>query len=320
MPRAHRVRLVAALALCTSGLARADGRELFLREEGAVGEAPEGAVLPSITPDAADQSPVVAREAILRARELFLASSFQEATRVLLVAIDATIDALLHGRRELAVEILHWAGACALLGENRDAARDLFRRALSVAPTAQPPVGTFPPTVEEFFNVVAQEVQTAGSAQHTFRTVPSGARIEVDGRPEGLTPVTPRLTPGVHYVTLQRLGYRRWAAPVAVPVGVNGHEIVLSEATGAELRAQVGRREGLTEMPDAPTLNRLLTEYGVARVTVLRRDGALVHHPPLRAPVWPWIAAGGAVVAVGVGLTVYFLALQPPPEIRLVAP
>ena len=102
MPRAHRVRLVAALALCTSGLARADGRELFLREEGAVGEAPEGAVLPSITPDAADQSPVVAREAILRARELFLASSVQEATRVLRVAIDTTIAALARCRRELA--------------------------------------------------------------------------------------------------------------------------------------------------------------------------------------------------------------------------
>ena len=94
---------------------------------------------------------------------------------------------------------------------------------------------------------------------------------------------------------------------------------MLAEATGAELRAQLGAVAGLAETPDAPTLARIVREYQVERVVLALRGGAELVYPPRQPFPWAWVAVGAGVAAVGAGLGLYF-ALRPPETVTLIAP
>ncbi len=313
--------LIRALALAALSLtpltARADDRALWLREEGATRTAPPDVIVPPAVTPAAEPHAERARAAIARARELFLGYSFRDAATALHIAAGDRVEHLLRSDRALAIELLHWAGACAVLASDRDGARDAFRRALSIAPDARPPEGVFPPEVDAFYDEVRRAMALAGPTARTIRTAPSGARIEVDGHDEGVTPVTLRLSPGVHSLRLERAGYRTWMGPLQTE-GAADLEVVLAEATGRELRAQVGDPAGLRDVPDGPTLTRIEREFQVERVIVSLRDGTELAHPTRSPFPWPWVIAGASVAAVGSGVGAYFL-FRPPPGLRLIS-
>ncbi len=323
MPR--RLSLTAGLVAFASvaSVARSDGGLLYLREEGAAaGGVPTGAVLPreAVQSATADDARAVARAALGRAREQFLAYGFSDAAATLQRSAIGVNDRLLREDRALAVELQLWAGACALLAGNREGARMAFRRATALAPEARLPEGTFPPEVELHYSEVQRAGLLAGPSAVTVRSAPTGARIELDGRSEGVTPVTLRLASGVHHLRLERTGWRAWTGPLSVEgAGVSNFEVVLSEATGVDLRAQLGRPEGLHEVPDTETLARMAREYGVSEVLVMHRDGRSTRWPRRGdRVVWPWIVAGAAVAA-GVGVGLFFL-LNPRDEVVIVAP
>jgi hypothetical protein len=190
------------------------------------------------------------------ARERFLASAFREAATGLHAAAAETVEHLVRDERPLAVELLHWAAACSLLAGDRDVARDDLRRALVIAPDARPPPASSPPRSTAFFEEVRAAAVVATPRVFVVRSVPAGARVEVNGRDEGVTPVTVRLAPGVHALRLERLGYRLWVGPLRVEAGATPDpQIVLTEARGTELRAQVARPDGLLQVPDEATLD-----------------------------------------------------------------
>lgn len=322
MPDAATVRLLAcvcAVALAPR-VAGADDRVLWFREAGATRAAPEGAITPAPSADGGARHVDAARAALARAREQFLAYAFREASTTLRVAAAEQVEHVARVDRGLALELLHWAGACTLLASDRDGARDAFRRALAIEPSTHVPASVFPPEVAEFFEETRRAMVLEGSSARTVRTVPSGARVEVDGRDEGASPVTLRLAPGAHTLRLERVGYRVWSGPLQAegPVAQD-LEVVLAESTGAELRAQVGAVSGVTGVPDAPTLARVVREFSVDRVVVALRDGTELTYPPRRPGLWPWIAAGAGVAAVGAGVGLFFL-LRPPPTVTLIAP
>lgn len=326
MPR--RVALTARGALAAAVLgaavaARADERVLWLREEGSTADPPPGAVDPSsVEPAATVDVEAPTRAALTEARRLYLASSFAEAAAALQLAGARAGVALVRRHRALAVELALWTGACAQLAEDREGSRASFRRALALDPEARLPAGAFPPAVEASFEELRRAGILAGDGVRTIRSVPPGARIEVDGRAEGVTPVTLHLSAGLHHLRLERLGYREWNGPLPIEGGaVTEGEVVLAEASGGELRAQLRRREGLFELPDAATLERLRREYGVGRVLVARRDGTTHRFPatPAASPVWPWVVGGVAVAAVSLGLGLYF-GLRSEPTFHIVAP
>lgn len=322
----HRIALTrGALLAATLGVAvaaRADERVLWLREEGAVGTPPPGAIDPGALGEApAADVEAQTRAALAETRRLYLAYAFSEAAATLQLAGARAGGALLRQHRALAVELALWAGACAQLADDRDGSRAAFRRALALSPEARLPAGVFPPAVEAAFEDLRRAGILAGDGAHTIRSVPSGARIELDGRAEGVTPVTVRLATGIHHLRLERLGYRPWSGPLPIDGGaVTDGSVVLAEARGPELRAQLQRREGIAEAPDAATLERLRREYGVGHVLVARRDGTTLRFPASApsARVWPWVVAGAAV-AVGVGVGLFF-ALRPEPRFDIVAP
>ncbi len=325
MSRRHPVALAGACALASVVLAgepaRADDRVLFLREEGVDAAPPSGTVAPAEVPTPGDTSVATAEAALARARELFLASSFSDAAAGLHQAGEATAGDLQRASRDLAIALEVWTGACERLAGSTDGSRAAFRRALALDPHAALPAGTFPPAVEGFFRDVVSEVQRQGTGSTTIASVPAGARVEVDGRPVGATPVTVHLPPGEHALRLERTGYERYTDMLDME-GRGLREtppVVLQRATGNDLRAQVGRPGGLLDLPDAPTLAALAREYDADRVVVARRDGAALRYPEeaarSSAVVWPWIAGGAALAAVTVG-TVLFFALRPAPEVR----
>ncbi|MFO0646700.1 MAG: PEGA domain-containing protein [Polyangiales bacterium] len=320
MSGASLIRVTLSVALSLAPLvARADDRPLWLREEGATRTPPSDVIVPPVIAPAAEPHAERARAAIARARELFLASAFSDAATSLHIAAGDHVEHLLRSDRALAIELLHWEGACAVLASDRDGARDAFRRALSIAADARLPDGVFPPEVDAFYDEVRRAMALAGPTVRTIRSTPSGARIEVDGHDEGVTPVTLRLSPGVHALRLERAGYRTWMGPLQTSgPSADALEIVLAEATGRDLRAQVSDPAGLRDVPDAATLARIEREYQVERVIVSLRNGTELVHPA-RAPFpWPWVIAGASVAAVGIGVGAYFL-FRPPPVLRVIS-
>jgi hypothetical protein len=170
----------------------------------------------------------------------------------------------------------------------------------------------FSPEVEAFFTELRYQAAVAAPVTRTVRTQPEAARVEVDGRDEGRSPVTLRLSAGPHYLRVERLGYRTWFGLVVLDAqGTDATQIVLTEATGAELRTQLGRAEFSFDALDEATLARVQGEYRVDRVVLALRDGSTRVHPPPRPFPWLWVGIGTAV-AVGAGVGMYFL-LRPEP-------
>lgn len=319
------------VALLTSTLL-ADDRELYLRERGAPHNPPAGAVIPAVAaPD--DDGHDAAVEALARAERLFLASAFTEAADGLRAAEQSSANALVLRHRDLVLRMELWSGVCALLAHDPTESRRAFRRALALDPDAALDPGVFSPEVQSAFDDAVRAQRAAGRSSRLLSTVPPGARVTLDGRPLGLSPLTLSLAPGTHYLTLERTGFHRVQDRLVVESDGLGAELVvaLPRAAVEELRAQAGASEGLPEEPDGETLLSMARAFGVDRAVFVRRDGRSVRVPergataaPAPRSAWPWILGGiGAALLVGVG--VYGLVeltrgdpSAPPPRLTLV--
>jgi PEGA domain len=319
VPDATMKRALVVALLVAPSYAYADDRPLWIREEGATRTPPPGVIVPPSNPEHGDTHAEGARAALATARERFLAFAFRDAATTLHLAAAEHVEHVLRRDRSLALSLLHWAGACALLAEDRDGARESFRQALAIAPDGRLPEAVFPPEVEAFFEEVRRATALVGPSVRTIRTVPAGVHIEVDGHDEGVTPVTLRLAPGLHALRLERAGYRTWMGPLQTEgSAATDFEVVLAEATGRDLRAQVSDPAGLREVPDAPTLARIEREFQVERVIVALRNGGEFVHPPRTSVPWGWVIAGASVAAVGLGVGAFFL-FRPPPTVTLIS-
>jgi hypothetical protein len=308
------------LSLCLVGASvSAQDRALYLRERGAVAAPPVGVLIPE-TPgdDLARQAADDARLALERAQERFLRSAFVEAAEGLRVVTARLTPALLPARRDLAVQLALWWGACAWFAREPLESARAFERALALDPEVSLPGGAFPPDVQSAFDEVARAHRAASPVPRTVRALPSGARVELDGRAACVAPCVLPLSRGPHHVRVSRVGYAAWSSELhaegddAPPL-----EVTLRRAADSELRAQAGDPEGLAETPDVETLAAMVRAFGVSRVVLARRDGS-AHTWPLPAPTarpeprsaLPWVLgiSGGVVALAAVITTVALLA------------
>jgi hypothetical protein len=95
-------------------------------------------------------------------------------------------------------------------------------------------------------------------------SVPSGAALRVDGRDEGLTPATVRLTIGTHTLAFSKEGYASGSTPV---------DIKPDEATGGSITFELGglSRDNV-ELRDGHVLQGDVVSLSMTQV-VVRVDG-----------------------------------------------
>lgn len=309
-----------SITLCLVGAAAsAQDRALFLRERGASASPPPGAVIPEAPhDDQGRQAADDARLALERAQERFLRSAFVEAAEGLRVVTARLTPALLPERRELAVELALWWGACAWFAREPAESARAFERALALDPEVTLPGGAFPPEVQAAFDEVARAHRASSPQARAVRTQPEGARVELDGRAACVAPCVLQLSRGPHHVRVSRVGYSPWTSELrAEGDDAPALELTLRRAAESELRAQAGDPEGLSAAPDDETLAAMTRAFGVSRVVLARRDGSTHTWPP-PAPLprseprsaLPWVLgiSGGVLALAAVITTVVLLA------------
>ncbi len=87
------------------------------------------------------------------------------------------------------------------------------------------------PVVIERFEQVRAELVTSMKGSVSLLSKPAGARVLMNGRLVGWTPITvPGVLPGEHYFSMHRPGYRTWFGVIYVPAGrIEMQEVFLAE-------------------------------------------------------------------------------------------
>ncbi len=219
---------------------------------------------------------------ILRARRLYRDLAFQ-----------ASLDELSRAQEELEVrldaentyEALDDAVLLRALNElalgNQQAARDALRQAviLRLERTSLDPA-EFAPDVRAEYELVRNGLRREAPLPLATESKPSGAKLDLDGRPAGLTPMSVRLHVGRHYLVFRSPGH------VAAPriIDVDGEPMSV-------LRVDLDPLDPVFTPADAPPTKPLVRKW------------------------WFWTVIGVAVVGTSLGL---YFGLRKPPEPQLV--
>lgn len=288
MTRAFSAALL-SLAVVAGGCAGAGGRgqpkpyaELRPNDT-AGGELPQGdkSVVES---DSTSAGPSMAsiEQRIFRARRLYRDLAFR-----------ASLDELSRAQEELegrldaenTYEALDRAVLLGALNElalgNQQAARVALRQAVILRPerTSLDPA-EFAPDVRAEYELVRNDLRREAPRPLATESEPSGAELDLDGRPAGLTPMSVRLHHGRHYLVFQSPGHL--AAPRIIDV--EGEPMSV-------LRVNLDPLEPVFTPADAPPTKPLVQKW------------------------WFWTVIGVAVVGTSLGL---YFGLRTPPEPQLV--
>lgn len=154
-------------------------------------------------------------------------------------------------------------GATAQLNGRPERAQEAFRRALVLAPNIEPDP-LFGGDAKEALEQVRMKMEAAPRGTISVQSQPQGARVLLDGKELGLTPVPPKsdVPIGRHHVVLRRPGYQSFAAYPD-----------LTEEKPAELRPVLEPTEGMARALEAA--DGLLTPEAFAAPTVSPDANAL---------------------------------------------
>lgn len=121
---------------------------------------------------------------------------------------------LLGDLSELQVALTYLGAALTLRG-SADEGESTFVELLTLNPGA--PLEGFPPTVERVYERASGRVDGAPTGSVEVYSTPPYAAVYVDGRFEGVTPLTVSdLVAGTHYVRIEKTGYTVHGAPLEV--------------------------------------------------------------------------------------------------------
>ena len=234
--------------------------------------------------DATKTGPLMAsiEQRIQRARRLYRDLAFQ-----------ASLDELSRAQEELEARLGAEASYQALddamllraldelaLG-NQQAARQALRQAVILRPerTSLDPA-EFAPDVRAEYELVRNDLRREAPLPLATESKPSGAELELDGRPAGLTPMSVRLHDGRHYLVFRSPGH------VSAPriIDVDGAPLGV-------LRVDLDPLDLVFSPADAPATKPLVRKW------------------------WFWTVIGVAVVSTSLGL---YFGLRTPPEPQLV--
>lgn len=148
---------------------------------------------------------------------------------------------LLGDLEELTTALAYLGGALTLRG-SADEAESTFVELLTVNASYQ--LDGFPPTVTKVFEKATQRIEATKSGSVEVYSTPPYAAVYIDGRFEGVTPVTiDDLLAGTHYLRLEKVGYTTHGAPLEVAPNqrITSQTRLLGIKRGAELRDLVAR-------------------------------------------------------------------------------
>jgi hypothetical protein len=164
---------------------------------------------------------------------------------------------------------------------NQQAARDALRQAVILRPERNSlDPAEFAPDVRAEYELVREDLRREAPLPLATQSEPSGAELELDGRPAGLTPMSVRLHDGRHYLVFRSPGH--FAAPRIIDVD--------GDPMGV-LRVELDPLDPVFIPADAPTTKPLVRKW------------------------WFWTVIGVAVVGTSLGL---YFGLRNPPEPQLV--
>lgn len=125
------------------------------------------------------------------------------------------------------------------LGKGELADRE-YRMVLLLEPDRQLDDAMVSPLVIERFEQVRSELVTSMKGSVSLLSTPDGARVLMDGRQVGFTPITiPGVLPGEHYFSIHHPGYRTWFGVLTVPAGgVEKQEVFMVEGSRYRLWRQ----------------------------------------------------------------------------------
>jgi tetratricopeptide (TPR) repeat protein len=168
---------------------------------------------------------------------------FKEALRILR-AIFASLDSLSDlEEAHLQLGMTHQA-----LGKDRRAARE-YRMVLLLDPERKLDDTMVNPVVVESFNRARERLLTSMTGSISLLSKPPGARVVMNGKPVGYTPITiPGVYPGEHYFIMEQDGYKTWSGVLRVKPGeLEKKEVFLSEGKRirwVRLRDRIGQAGG----------------------------------------------------------------------------
>ncbi len=151
---------------------------------------------------------------------------------------------LLGDLEELQTALVYLGAALTLRG-SADEGESTFVELLTVNPNYQ--LTGFPPTVERVFEKAAERVDATPSGSVEIYSTPPYAAVYLDGRFEGVTPLTlSDVISGTHYLRLEKLGYTVHGVPleVAPKQQIASQTRLSSIKRGVELRDLTARCVG----------------------------------------------------------------------------
>ncbi len=273
------------------------------------------------------------------ARTAYVSAKFTECLATL--EGDAAADELLAtGQRLLAARLLTWRAACHTGAHQPEPARAAAEALARFQLPLPEDVASTTPDVEALLARASTDVGLRPVTKRRIDSVPSGASVELDGRPASCTtPCAMELLEGAHVLRLSADGYTpRWQV-------VSGEvaPITLAAADPALAAAQWKRRSARGEALDSEASVRLLSmSLRAPRLVVLTTDplapatqrgalavdgaltarahregdpagllkdllvrGKVIEEAPPLTKRWPfWLAVGVGVVGLGVATAV----------------
>ncbi len=165
------------------------------------------------------------------------------------------------------------------LGKRKYAERE-YRMVLLLNPDRRLDENRVNPVVVDRFDRVRQRLLTSLKGSISLISRPAGARVLMDGKPVGATPVTiPGVYPGDHYFSMEAAGHKTWFGILGLqPGGLQKREVFLQAGQGIQwvrLRNRLAQA-GITKVSpqDAQQLAEGLAGDWLVFASVLRARGA----------------------------------------------
>lgn len=132
---------------------------------------------------------------------------------------------------------LNYLGAALTLRGSPDEGESTFTELLTIDPTFQ--LSGFPPAVEKAFEQASKRIEQAPNGSVEIYSTPPYAAVYLDGRFEGVTPVTlSDVLAGTHYLRIEKVGYTVHGAPLEISPNqkITSQTRLRSMKKGVELR------------------------------------------------------------------------------------
>jgi hypothetical protein len=224
---------------------------------------------PSVEVSTPSSSPWPAR--LAAARSAYVTTNFAECLKQL-EGDSAAAELLASGERLLASRVLAWRVACHTGARQPEPARAAATSLAAFQVPLPEDVASMTPEVETLLVRAQSEVGTRPMVKARIESTPSGASVELDGRPVACTtPCSMELLEGAHVVRLSADGYTptwKLLARTDTPITL---EPAAPELAASQWRKRLEKGDALDS---AVSLRLLSTSLRAPRLVVLASDPA----------------------------------------------